>query len=150
MKEVLRFQLGKGVGGIRIDAVPFLFEYVDGRGNYPDEPESGLTDDPDSYSFLSHVFTQDQPGMFDMTYQWRAVIDEFKDKVLLIEAYTNLENLMKLYGDGKGRDGGHIPFNFELLTKIKKNSTAKDIYELIQEWNRALPAGRFSNWVVSF
>lgn len=151
MKDVLRFWLRKGVSGFRIDAMPFLFEVVpDAEGNYPDEPLTGdpTCDGPDSPCYVMNVYTENRAETFDMAYQWRAVTDEFEDKVLLVEAYTSLSNIMRLFGEGK-RNGAQIPFNFELLSNVGNTSTAKDIYTVIERWNAALPQGRHSNWVVS-
>lgn len=79
MKDVLRLWLGRGVSGFRIDAVPYLFEIeADEEGNYSDEPESGTCTDYNSPCFLSHIYTQNLEETFDMAFQWRAVVDEYK------------------------------------------------------------------------
>lgn len=79
MKDILRLWLSRGVTGFRIDAVPFLYEVeADANGDYPDEPLSGSCDDPESYCYLSHIHTQDKDETFDMAYQWRKVLDDFK------------------------------------------------------------------------
>lgn len=144
MKNILRFWLDKGIAGFRIDAVPFLFEIsADSDGNYKDEPVSGATDDPTEYTYLKHIYTNDQPETFEMAYQWRAVVDEYKDfpRVLLTEAYTSLENILKFYGDGV-RNGSHIPFNFDLLSNLKTTSNAKDIRDLVENYMKLVPVGK--------
>lgn len=81
MKDILRFWLEQGVSGFRIDAVPYLFEtQLDPTtGRYKDEALTGECE-PDDYCYVTHTQTQDQPETFDMIYQWRAVVDEYKDK----------------------------------------------------------------------
>lgn len=75
------FWLQRGVSGFRIDAVEHLFEVKpDAAGNYPDEPLSGDNDDKDSYYYLDHIYTLDQPESLDMIYQWRATLDKFKEE----------------------------------------------------------------------
>uniref|UniRef100_A0A336MY77 CSON008232 protein n=1 Tax=Culicoides sonorensis TaxID=179676 RepID=A0A336MY77_CULSO len=80
---------------------------------------------------------------FDMAYQWRAVVDEYKDipRVLLTEAYTSLENILKFYGDST-RNGSHVPFNFDLLSNLKITSTAKDIKILVENFLNRVPYGK--------
>ena len=56
MKDVLRFWLGKGVAGFRIDAVNHIFE--DDR--FPDEPRNQWSNDPEAYDYLEHIYTKDQ------------------------------------------------------------------------------------------
>lgn len=59
--------MDRGVSGFRIDAVPFLFEVKpDEDRQFPDEPHSGDTNDPDDYGYLRHIFTSDQPETIDM------------------------------------------------------------------------------------
>uniref|UniRef100_A0A336M0N4 CSON005788 protein n=1 Tax=Culicoides sonorensis TaxID=179676 RepID=A0A336M0N4_CULSO len=84
---------------------------------------------------------------FDMAYQWRAVVDEYKDvpRVLLTEAYTSLENILKFYGDST-RNGSHVPFNFDLLSNLKITSTAKDIKILVENFLNRVPYGKEANW----
>lgn len=153
MKEVLRFWLGKGVSGFRIDAVPYLFESDLINGDYPDEPLSGVTDDPGNPDYVEHIYTQNHNLTFDMMFQWRAVLDEYKatnggdDLVLMAEAYTPLKNIIWLFGE-EGREGAQIPFNFEVLSNIFKDSTAKDFYDNSKRFYDALPPGRFANWVL--
>ena len=81
MKEVLRYWLDLGVDGFRIDAVPYLFEKAkNSLGKYDDEPLSNNANcpDPTRACYLNHIYTQNQPETFDMAYQWRAVLDEYR------------------------------------------------------------------------
>lgn len=59
MKHVLRYWLGKGVNGFRVDAIPTLFEVApDAKGNLPDEPKSGKCDDPNDFCYLVSILNQ--------------------------------------------------------------------------------------------
>ncbi|XP_030388341.1 maltase A1 [Scaptodrosophila lebanonensis] len=156
MKRVLRFWLAKGVAGFRIDAVPYMFEVdLDRYNQYPDEPLSNDTTCPgsDDHCWTQHIYTQDLPETFDMIYQWRELVDDFHEehggdsRVLLTEAYTSFENMIKFYGDGV-RNGSHVPFNFDFLSNINNVSTAHDYAEHIQKWINAMPAGVYANWVL--
>lgn len=156
IKDVITYWLSKGVQGFRIDAVPFMFEVKpDGRGRFPDEPLAGPScPNPDDYCYTQHIYTNDQPETFDMIYQWRALMDEFArthdkvTKVIMTEAYTSLDNMIKFYGEGR-RNGSHVPFNFELISNVNADSTAKDYKVRIDNWLSRVPAGKHANWVVS-
>ncbi|XP_037945294.1 maltase A1-like [Teleopsis dalmanni] len=157
MKNVMRFWLGKGISGFRIDAVPYLFEKdLDRYNNYPDEPvieDVSVCPDPDDNCHLQHPYTQDQPETFDMAYQWRALADEFKKenggetRVLMTEAYTSFENILRFYGNGI-QNGSHVPFNFDFLTNMQNDTKAGVVVEHINKWLDNMPTGVHANWVL--
>ncbi|XP_050080381.1 maltase A1-like [Anopheles maculipalpis] len=156
MKEVMRYWLGRGVAGYRIDAVPTLFEVApDGNGNYPDEPLSGNTDDPEDPGYLVHIYTQDQNETLDMVYQWRAVMDEFvqqygvRERIIMAETYSPIDTVMKYYGN-ETVHGAQIPFNFHFITDLNQNSSAKDFQRTINYWIDHMPALEtiVPNWVL--
>lgn len=135
--------------------IPNLFEVnADSNGNYPDEPLSGDCDDPLSHCYLKHIYTTDQNETYDMAYQWREVLEKYKQEhggdspILMTEAYTSLQNIQRYYGDGH-RNGSQIPFNFELLQNIKKDTSASDVKNIIDRWLVNMPKGVHANWVVS-
>lgn len=155
MKNVLRFWLSRGVAGFRIDAVPHLYEIeADIYGNYQDEPLSNACTDPLSHCYLNHIYTQNLNETFDMVYQWRELIDSFQQlnggdaRILMTEAYVDLERLMRFYAGSDTKKGSHIPFNFELLVKANRESTAIDYKNLIDSWLNVMPKGFHANWVV--
>lgn len=61
MNSILRFWLGRGVSGFRIDAVNHMFEVED----YRDEPETGIEIDSLSYEFLHHYYTKDLVSLYE-------------------------------------------------------------------------------------
>jgi alpha-glucosidase len=73
----------------------------------------------------------------------RSVVDEFADRVLIGEIYLPLERLVAYYGTLL--DGVHLPFNFHLLQTDWK---ARSIASLIEQYERALPAGGWPSWVL--
>ena len=156
MKDVITYWLKKGVQGFRVDAVPYMFEVKsDNRGNYPNEPLTGAScSNVDDYCYTQHIHTQDQPETFDMIFQWRALMTEFAKtadnvtKVIMIEAYTSLPNMIKFYGD-EHRDGANVPFNFEVISNVNELSTAEDYKIRIDNWLSRVPKGKHANWVVS-
>lgn len=156
MKSVLGFWLDRGVSGFRIDAVPHLFEVKrDAAGNFPDEPLSGNTNDPNDYGYLNHIYTTNQNETLDMVYQWRALMDEYQQehggdtRIMMTEAYTSIETTMKYYTNGTV-NGSHIPFNFYIITDLHNNSNAYDFKRVTDIWMNNIPKGFSPNWVVRF
>ncbi|XP_037914201.1 maltase A1 [Hermetia illucens] len=154
MKNVLRFWLSKGVSGFRVDAVPFMFEVAPfSNGSYPDEPVNPDCPDKDDYCHTFHIYTNDQPETYDMIYQWRQILDEFRtenggdDRVMLTEAYTNLTNIIKFYGN-ETRNGSHVPFNFDLLTETITDQTAANFHTHIHKFLDLVPKHQYANWVL--
>lgn len=155
MKDVMCFWLKRGVDGFRIDAVPTLFEIEkDAEGNYPDEPLSGNTNDPNDPGYTIHIYTQDRNETLDMVYQWRAVLDDFQKenggdaRIMMTESYSRIDIVMKYYGNGSV-PGSHIPFNFGFITDLGKDSSAYDIENVIKRWMTNMPTNEVPNWVVS-
>ncbi|XP_059622439.1 maltase A1-like [Phlebotomus argentipes] len=156
MKDVVRFWMRKGVSGFRIDAIPYLFEVApDSAGNYPDEPLTGPScPDPTYDCYTKHIYTQNLPETWDMIYQWRETLDEYSSmtktetKIMMIEAYTPLNNIKYIFSDGHGRKGAQLPFNFELISNVNGKSSAKDAKHYIDAWIDRLPEGEENNWVM--
>ncbi|XP_026726788.1 maltase A1-like [Trichoplusia ni] len=155
MKNIIRFWLGKGVAGFRVDAVNCLYE-VDKNlfgGKYPDEPFSGRVDvDPESHDYLSHIYTKDQEETYGMVYQWRDVFDEFKEKdglsrVMMTEVYASIQDVVKYFGDGD-KLGAQMPFNFDLITDVDASSSAADIKYAVDKFLTYKPVDQGANWVV--
>ncbi|KFB50157.1 AGAP012399-PA-like protein [Anopheles sinensis] len=156
MKEVMRFWLARGVAGYRIDAVPTLFEVAqDVNGQYPDEPLSGNTNDPEDPGYLVHIFTQDRNETLDMVYQWRAVTDQFqqehggRERIIMAETYSPIEIAMRYYGNDTV-PGAQIPFNFHLITDLKQNMSAIELQSTIEYWLEHMPKlnSVVPNWVL--
>lgn len=155
MMSVMRFWLDKGAFGFRVDAIPNLFEVApDARGNLPDEPKSGKCSDPNDFCYLNHIYTNNLNESFDMVYQWREFLEEYRQenggesRLLMTEPNDELEGMLRHFGDGK-RNGSHIPFNFYLLGSAKRNSKAADYKYFIETYMSKVPAGAEPNWVVS-
>lgn len=147
MKDVLRFWLGKGVDGFRIDAVNWLFE----SPNFQDEPISGNSQDPLMPEYLNHIFTQNLPETVDMVYQWRAVMDEYSGstRVLMTESWADLPIIKTYFQDENGRQGSQMPFNFQLILRLDANNDKpSDFKTVIDSWLDMVPTGHTPNWVL--
>jgi len=67
---MLRFWLDKGVDGFRIDAAPHIYERLD------------LLDAPMSNNgtLVKVGYTEGLDECFDEVYDWRSLLDEYKEK----------------------------------------------------------------------
>jgi alpha-glucosidase len=92
---------------------------------------------------LVPLYTADRPEMHDVIAKMRRVADEFSDRVLIGEIYLPLERLVAYYG--RDLAGMHLPFNFSLLST---SWHAPSVARLIAEYEAALPAGGWPNWVL--
>jgi alpha-glucosidase len=140
MHGVMRFWLDRGVDGFRVDAIHMLVEDEELRDN-PANPAwvPGMS----PARSLIRVHSCDQSETLHLVAGMRSVVDEYQDRVLIGEAYLPIERLMLYYGDALG--GFHLPFNFHLLS-TPWNATA--IAALAREYEAALPAGAWPNWVL--
>jgi alpha-glucosidase len=66
----------------------------------------------------------------------------------MTESYSSPDVIKKFYRDGS-KLGAHLPFNFAMIEKIKKDSSAADIVSTISDWMAVIPDGHVTNWVVS-
>lgn len=141
MLDVLRFWLDLGVDGFRVDALSALFEDEALRSNPPNP--AWTPDLPDRYRLLP-LHTADLPETHEATADMRAVLDSYPGRVLIGELYLPIKDLVLYYGrDGRG---AHLPFNFNL---ILTRWSAESIAALVTEYEAALPAGAWPNWVLS-
>lgn len=151
MSDVLRFWLAKGVSGFRVDAINHLFEVED----FVDEPVNVFDPDPKSYGHLWHYYTVDLDEVYDVIYEWRDLLDDFKKthggetRIMMTEAYANMTFTMRYYENDEGtRKGSHIPFNFLMISDLNADSTARDFAHTISKWMNYMPVGFTANWVL--
>jgi alpha-glucosidase len=140
--DVLRFWLGKGVDGFRVDVIWCLVKDEHFRDN-PVNPDwkPGLGD----RERLISIYECDRPEMMGLVAEMRAVLDTYPgDRLLIGEIYLPLDRLVAYYGvDLKG---AQLPFNFLL---IGATWSADSIGRIVADYNAALPAGAWPNWVLS-
>ena len=93
MMKVVDFWLGLGVDGLRLDAVPYLFER-DG---------TSCENLPETHAFLKHLR--------------RHVDEKYGDRMLLAEANQWPEDAAAYFGSGPG-DECHMAFHFPLMPRL--------------------------------
>jgi alpha-glucosidase len=140
MLDVLRFWLGRGVDGFRVDVLWLLLKDPAFRDNPPNPGwHSGMS----SYDRQLPIHNADLPETMDLVRAMRQVLDSYGDRVLIGEIYLPIVRLVAYYGPRL--DAAHLPFNFQL---IGAPWTAAELARIITEYEAALPPGAWPNWVL--
>jgi alpha-glucosidase len=140
MYDVMRFWFGKGVDGFRVDVIWHLIKDVRFRDN---PPNPHFAEGRPPHERILPLYSTDQPEVHEVIAEMRRVIDEFDDRVLIGEVYLPLRRLVTYYGNDL--TGAQMPFNFALLSTPWN---ARSIEKIIADYEDALPAGAWPNWVL--
>lgn len=141
MYDALRFWLERGIDGFRVDVLSMLLkdsEFCDNEMNPLWKPG-----DP-PYARQKMVHNDDLPGIHEIVREMRQVIDSYDGRVLIGEFYLPVPRLVRYYGEEL--DEAHLPFNFQLVTM--PGWEARAIRKVVDEYEAALPAGAWPNWVL--
>lgn len=69
---------------------------------------------------------------------------------MMTESYSAPEFIRRFYQSTDGtRQGAHLPFNFQMITTIDKDSKAETFVEMVSDSLGVIPEGKITNWVVS-
>jgi maltose alpha-D-glucosyltransferase / alpha-amylase len=110
MLDVLRFWLDMGLDGVRLDAVPYLYE----------REGTNCENLPETHEFLKRVR--------------RVVDEEYDGRILLAEANQWPEDVVEYYGQGEG-DECHMAFHFPVMPRMfmaARREEAKPIVEIMR------------------
>ena len=141
MLGVLRFWFERGVDGFRIDVLWHMIKAAD----FPDNPAN-----PDYIPAMGEMHrvlqlhSTDQREVHDIARAMRRVADAYPERVLIGEIYLPIDRLMAYYGSA-AEPGVHLPFNFQLIDAPWDAAT---LARLIADYEAALPAGAWPNWVL--
>ncbi|HVG44682.1 MAG TPA: alpha-amylase family glycosyl hydrolase, partial [Longimicrobium sp.] len=139
MYDVMRFWLARGIDGFRIDVLWLLVKDDRFADSPPVEPAQHELD----VARYEHPGYEDRPETHEVVREMRAVVDEFDERVLIGEIYLPVERLVTYYGHDM--KGAHLPFNFQL---VHARWDAAHLAGLVEEYDRAIPAGGWPNWVL--
>jgi alpha-glucosidase len=140
MYAAMRFWLELGVDGFRVDVLWHLVKDSEWRDN---PPNPDYRPDQVPYNALLPAYSTDQPEVQEIACEMRALLDEYPERVLIGEIYLPIRRLVAYYGTAS--NGAHLPFNFQLITLPWK---ASQIAAVISEYEGALPANAWPNWVL--
>ncbi|XP_071388609.1 amino acid transporter heavy chain SLC3A1 [Centroberyx affinis] len=152
MMDIIRFWLGKGVDGFRMDAVKHLLEAVHLR----DEPQVDPSKPPESITSewdLHHDYTTSQLGLHELLREWRAEMDIYsrepgRYRFMVTESYDyhEVDKTMMYYSTPLVKESD-FPFNFYLLD-LPQNTSGLWVQQLVHLWMANMPKGQWPNWVV--
>ncbi len=113
MFEVVRFWLGKGVDGFRLDIFNVLYKDAEFRNNPFSFKLMPTEDDPSGF-FQEAKYTLNQPESFEFAKELRSICDEFGERILLGEVSGNKSVIRRFLGD-ETNNGLGLVFDFEML-----------------------------------
>jgi alpha-glucosidase len=140
MLDVMKFWLDKGIDGFRVDVMWHMIK------------DAMLRDNPVNHDYQAHmatyeqllpVYSTDQPEVHDIVHQMRTLLDRYEERMMIGEIYLPIHKLVMYYG--VDNNGAHLPFNFML---ISLPWDARKISAAIDEYEGALPANSWPNWVL--
>jgi oligo-1,6-glucosidase/alpha-glucosidase len=141
MMDVLRFWLGRGVDGFRIDVLWHIVKHEELPDN-PVNPEwTPALRDRDR---LIQAHSTDQPEAHAFSADMRRLADSYGDRVLIGEIFLPNDRLARWYGT-PDKPQVHLPFNFQL---IENDWNAATLRRVIAEYEASLPAFGWPNWVL--
>ncbi len=119
MVRVVDYWLEMGVDGLRLDAVPYLFE----------REGTNCENLPETFAFLSELR--------------RHVDDRFEDKMLLAEANQWPEDAVAYFGKG---DRCHMAFHFPLMPRMFMSTRMEDRFPLVDILQQTPPIPEDTQW----
>ncbi len=134
MLDIVRFWLGKGVDGFRLDIFNVIYKDAEFRNN-PFAFQLAPTETNPSGFFQEARYTLNQPESFSFAKELRAVCDEFGEKLLLGEISGDRETTRKFLGE-EINNGLTQAFDFEMLDF---KFTADFFREIIKKIESNLP-----------
>jgi alpha-glucosidase len=139
----MRFWLDKGVDGFRMDVLWLLIKDDQFRDNPPNPEYHGA---PGASWSLLPEYTAEQPETHVIVGEMRRLLDAYAgERVLIGEIYLPVPALVRYYGQTPDLLGAQMPFNFHL---IQTPWEAGAIAGLIRDYEAALPAAAWPNWVM--
>jgi alpha-glucosidase len=163
--DAMMFWLDRGVDGFRMDVLWLLVKDELFRDN-PLNPE--WQPGGSSYGRYLPLYTADRPETQEIVAAMRMLLDSYStgpadERLLIGEIYLPIKELVRYYGasapepttqradlatvsmTGPRLRGAQLPFNFHLIQTPWRTTT---IAQLIRDYEAALPAGAWPNWVL--
>ena len=140
-EDIFRFWLDRGVDGFRIDVAHGLIKDL----TFPDVERASRILEADGFDTpepIDHPFW-DRDGVHEIIRTWRAIVDEYDDRMMVAEAWAHRKRL-PLY---LRPDEYHQSFNFDLLAAEWRAESFGSI--ISNSLDAANEIGATSTWVLS-
>lgn len=119
--DVMEYWLDMGVDGLRLDAIPYLYE----------REETNCENLPETHDFLKRL---------------RAHVDaKYADRILLAEANQWPEDAVTYFGNG---DECHMAFHFPIMPRLFMAVRMEDRYPLVDILNQTPDIPENSQWAI--
>jgi oligo-1,6-glucosidase/alpha-glucosidase len=132
MFDLVRFWLGKGVDGFRLDIFNTIYKDAAFRNNPFTFKLTPTPDDPSGY-FQRMKYSQDQPEALELAKELRKVCEEFGEKLTVGEIQAKRDIVRKFAGDTEN-NGLTLTFDFELLEFKFKAEYFRDRIQEIEKY----------------
>jgi oligo-1,6-glucosidase/alpha-glucosidase len=113
MLDMIRFWLGKGVDGFRLDIFNYIFKGADFQNN-PFSFKLFPTEEDYSGFFQEAKFTANLPENFEFAKEFRSVCEEFGERLSIGEVSGSKKTLRKFLGD-ETNNGLTLVFDFKMM-----------------------------------
>lgn len=142
MKGVIRFWLGRGVAGMRVDVIDRMLKDPELRDNPPNPAYVEGVSHPQSRYLRVH--SERHPDVFGLIREFRRTFDEFGDRPIIGEVdYTTDPTAIVRYYD-TDLSGMQLPFNFAMLMLPWDAAVLRGF---IDAYDAAVPPGGQPNYV---
>jgi alpha-glucosidase len=140
MHNVLRFWMGRGVDGFRIDVMGMVLKHPDMPDNPPNPQWKPGDRDADQFTW---TFNRNYPDVYGAVAAIRTVIDEFPDRMVVGEVFGRPDELARYYYTMEGVHGLHLAFNFHFIGQDGEHTPwdAARMHRVVSRHEAALPAG---------
>ncbi|KAK7097768.1 maltase 1-like [Littorina saxatilis] len=145
MNDVVRFWMERGVDGMRVDALDYLFEDPD---VFQDEPRSNLPGvESFEFEYNDHIHTMEKPEILDIVRGWRQIFDEFQKKdreprFMVIETYAKPKWRNQYYKAGAN------PFNLDMCLTLQPPLSGTKVRDSVDQEYTNLPDNGWPTFVL--
>ena len=114
--DVLRFWLGRGADGFRLDTVNYYFHSLSLADN-PPTPESldGMMGDAGTYLYQQHIHDKTQPENLDFLARLRLLLDAYGARVMVGEVGDEGRSAETVAAYTSGNQRLHMCYTFDML-----------------------------------
>jgi alpha-glucosidase len=140
---ILKFWFGRGIGGMRLDAVQALL-YDE---HFRDNPPATRYDSEKEIAIGQKLkYNANRPEVHVIVRRWRALAEQFDPRPLLLgETWVpSIRHMMEYYGNGS--DEFDLTWNLAFLRSPFENRSLRKVIQLTL---RLLPRGTSALWAIS-